>query len=170
LRTGVFGVPAKGRSPRTRRKWYLFAAAALAFLVSVGAVGCALGATSTGTGAGSDTTVAEAGDAALAQAFAEHATDLEVQGTGTVTRILADDTQGDRHQRFIVELASGQTLLVTHNIDVAARVASLQVGDTVAFKGVYEWNEQGGLIHWTHLDLSGSHEAGWIEHEGRIYQ
>jgi hypothetical protein len=84
--------------------------------------------------------------------------------------VLSDDTQGDRHQRFIVELASGQTLLVTHNIDVAPRVASLQVGDSITFKGIYEWNDQGGLIHWTHADPSGSHEAGWIRHQGTTYE
>jgi ABC-type glycerol-3-phosphate transport system substrate-binding protein len=110
------------------------------------------------------------GDAILARAFADRATDLEVEGTGTVTRLLTDDEQGDRHQRFIIQLASGQTLLITHNIDVAPRVASLQVGDTVSFKGVYEWNDQGGLVHWTHVDPSGDHEAGWIEHGGQTYQ
>lgn len=109
-------------------------------------------------------------DELLAQAFAERATDMEVEGEGTVVRLLSDDTQGDRHQRFIVQLVSGQTLLVTHNIDVAPRVESLRVGDTVSFKGVYEWNEQGGLIHWTHLDPDGEHEEGWIKHDGRTYQ
>jgi hypothetical protein len=119
---------------------------------------------------GNKATVSVAGDVALAQAFEQRASNLEVQGEGTVVRLLSDDTQGDRHQRFIVELASGQTLLITHNIDVAPRVASLEAGDRVAFKGVYEWNEEGGLVHWTHLDPSGSHEAGWIETGGRTYQ
>ncbi|RPI32003.1 MAG: DUF3465 domain-containing protein, partial [Actinomycetota bacterium] len=89
---------------------------------------------------------------------------------GTVIRILADDTEGDRHQRFIVRLASGQTLLIAHNIDVAPRVADLREGDAVAFRGVYQWNAEGGLVHWTHHDPDGSHAPGWIRHEGRTYE
>lgn len=109
-------------------------------------------------------------DAILAQAFADRAAGLQVKGQGTVIRLLADDTEGSRHQRFIVRLASGQTLLISHNIDVAPRVSALEVNDAVAFKGVYEWNEQGGIIHWTHGDPAGRHVPGWIEHGGRIYQ
>ena len=47
-----------------------------------------------------------------------------------------------------------------HNIEVAPRVASLELGDTVEFKGEYIWNEEGGLIHWTHRDPGGGHEPG----------
>jgi len=110
------------------------------------------------------------GDDILARAFAEQADDLSVEGTGTVTKILADDNEGDRHQRFIIALSSGQTLLVSHNIDVAPRIKDLQVGDTVSFRGEYVWNQQGGLIHWTHHDPAGDHFAGWLEHRGQRYQ
>ena len=109
-------------------------------------------------------------DALLAEAFAAQAMDLPVEGEGTVTRLLADDTEGDRHQRFIVELGSGQTLLVVHNIDVAPRVEGLREGDRVVFKGEYVWNEQGGLIHWTHHDPDGFSEGGWIQYEGTRYR
>jgi len=37
---------------------------------------------------------------------------------GTVIFVLADDRYGGRHQRFITELKSGQTLLISHNIDL----------------------------------------------------
>jgi len=110
------------------------------------------------------------GDAALARAFDEQADDLPVEGRGTVTRILADDTEGDRHQRFIVRLVSGQTLLVAHNIDVAPRIEALREGDAVAFRGVYEWNAEGGLVHWTHHDPDGSHASGWLRYGGRTYE
>lgn len=124
----------------------------------------------TATGGGAATTGPATDDAQFAQAFADRAQDVSVQGRGTVVRLLDDDTSGDRHQRFIVGLASGQTLLISHNIDVAPRVASLKVGDVVVFKGEYVWNEQGGIVHWTHHDPDGSHEGGWIEHEGRRYE
>ena len=93
-----------------------------------------------------------------------------MSGEGTVIRVLSDDNDGGRHQRFILQLASGQTLLVAHNIDIAPRVPALAVGDTIAFHGVYEWNDEGGVIHWTHRDPDGLHEAGWLQHVGATYQ
>ena len=107
---------------------------------------------------------------AIAEAFAGQQSGVEVSGTGTVSRILGDDAEGDRHQRFILALDSGQTLLIAHNIDVAPRIESLAVGDEVTFHGVYEWNDRGGLVHWTHHDPQGQHEAGWVRHRGQTYQ
>ena len=107
---------------------------------------------------------------AIAEAYANHASGVQVVGEGAVSRLLADDEEGGRHQRFILRLASGQTILVAHNIDLAPRIDSLQAGDTVSFNGVYEWNDRGGVIHWTHHDPQGEHEAGWLRHRGRTYQ
>lgn len=109
-------------------------------------------------------------DNELESAFQEQRSGVQTRGEGVVTRILDDDTNGSRHQRFILRLASGRTLLVAHNIDLAPRIASLSPGDTVAFNGQYEWNEKGGLIHWTHHDPNGQHEAGWLKHNGETYQ
>ncbi|MEJ1962381.1 MAG: DUF3465 domain-containing protein [Gammaproteobacteria bacterium] len=92
------------------------------------------------------------------------------RGEGVVVKVLPDDTQGSRHQRFIVRLGSGQTVLIAHNIDLAPRVAGLSAGDTVSFAGEYEANDKGGIVHWTHHDPSGRHEAGWIKHQGNTYQ
>jgi Protein of unknown function (DUF3465) len=106
----------------------------------------------------------------VASAFRDQRSGLQVSGTGVVDRVLSDDNDGSRHQRFILRLSSGQTLLVAHNIDVAPRIAALEEGDTVAFNGVYEWNAKGGVVHWTHRDPSGQHEAGWLKHNGETYQ
>lgn len=103
-------------------------------------------------------------------AVAQRLRDAQVQGTGTVTRVLPDDSDGSRHQRFIVRLASGDTVLVSHNIDLAPRIESLETGDTVTFAGEYEWNERGGVLHWTHRDPRGTRAGGFIEHEGRTYR
>lgn len=82
-------------------------------------------------------------DEAIENAFREQRSGVQVTGEGVVLRILPDDNDGHRHQRFILSLASGRTLLVAHNIDVAPRVPSLNPGDLVAFKAVYEWNAKG---------------------------
>ncbi len=107
---------------------------------------------------------------AVGTAFSEQKSGVQVAGEGTVTKVLADDNDGSRHQRFILTLSSGQTLLVAHNIDLAPRIDSLKTGDSVEFYGVYEWNAKGGVIHWTHHDPAGRHQAGWLKHAGSTYQ
>jgi hypothetical protein len=107
---------------------------------------------------------------AIARAFAQHKSNVQVEGQGVVRRVLTDDNDGSRHQRFVVALSSGQTLLIAHNIDLAPRVVGLREGDTVSFSGEYEWNSEGGMIHWTHLDPRKRHPPGWIRHKGVVYQ
>ncbi len=114
--------------------------------------------------------VTYANDAALKQAYESRQSDLQVQGDGQVIRLLPDDNDGSRHQRFILRLNSRQTLLVAHNIDLAPRIPSLAVGDTVEFYGEYEWNSQGGVLHWTHHDPNGRHTDGWLKHKGQVYR
>ena len=94
----------------------------------------------------------------------------QFSGSGRVSRILSDDNHGSRHQRFILTLPSNQTILIAHNIDLAPRVPSLRVGDTVSFSGVYERNSKGGVVHWTHHDPNGRHESGWLKKNGRTYK
>jgi len=106
----------------------------------------------------------------IAAAYAAQRSDVQVGGVGVVLRLLADDNDGSRHQRFILRLADGQTVLVAHNIDLAPRLSPLARGDTVSFYGEYEWNQNGGVIHWTHHDPAGRHVAGWLELEGRRVQ
>lgn len=110
------------------------------------------------------------GDSILEEAFEQRQSDLQVQGSGEIVKLLADDNDGSRHQRFILRLTSGRTLLVAHNIDLAPRIASLKIGDFVEFYGEYEWNQKGGVIHWTHHDPRGRHVSGWLKHNGRTYQ
>ena len=109
-------------------------------------------------------------DSEIGRAFKNRTSDVQVEGKGVVTRIIADDLAGSRHQRFVLRLASGQTVLIAHNIDIAPRVAGLQQGDTVGFYGEYVWNAQGGMVHRTHRDPEGKHVAGWLKHNGRTYQ
>ncbi len=116
---------------------------------------------------GADTDI---GDKQIERAYAGRLSDLQVRLTGQVERLLPDDREGSRHQRFILRLASGRTLLVAHNIDLAPRIDRLAEGDQVELYGEYEWNQRGGVIHWTHRDPRGSHAHGWIRHSGRRYE
>ncbi|MGX9522260.1 DUF3465 domain-containing protein [Vibrio mediterranei] len=114
--------------------------------------------------------IIHANDVQLRRAYENQQSDLQVKGEGTVSRILSDDNKGSRHQRFILRLDSRQTLLVAHNIDLAPRIPDLKVGDRVLFYGEYEWNNKGGVIHWTHHDPRNRHEHGWLKHQGKVYQ
>ena len=109
-------------------------------------------------------------DDAIARAFEQHKDLARVEGQGVVRRLLSDDNSGSRHQRFVVALSSGQTLLISHNIDLASKVVGLREGDLVSFCGEYAWNSEGGVIHWTHHDPSNHHAPGWIKHNGSVYQ
>ena len=121
-----------------------------------------------GTVSSSGTSVGD--NDAIGRAFASRASDVQVAGEGTVVRVLPDDLNGARHQRFIIQLASGQTLLIAHNIDIAPRIDGPVVGDRVSFSGEYVWNEKGGVVHWTHHDPQGRHAGGWLTHNGKTYK
>lgn len=114
--------------------------------------------------------VAVSGDNPVGRAFKNRKSNVQVEGEGVVIRLLEDDDAGDRHQRFIIRVAADQTVLIAHNVDVAPRVAGLRKDDQVGFCGEYIWSEKGGVVHWTHHDPNGRHAAGWIKHNGRIYQ
>ena len=109
-------------------------------------------------------------DELLAELFVNHKSNLQVYGTGIVISILPDDRDGSHHQRFIIELKSKQTLLITHNIDLSTRIFALSINDRIEFFGEYEWNAKGGVIHWTHHDPLEIHVNGWIYHNNIIYQ
>lgn len=104
------------------------------------------------------------------QAYENRQSDVQVRGQGTVLKVLPDDTKGSRHQKFILRIAEGHTLLVAHNIDLAPRIPQLREGDLVGFNGEYEWNNRGGVLHWTHHDPGNKHADGWLTHNGKTYQ
>lgn len=105
----------------------------------------------------------------IADAFKNKQSDIEVEGEGTVIKLLPDDTKGNEHQKFIIELSSGQTLMFAHNISISDKIIDLKEGDFIKFSGEYVWNDEGGLIHWTHHDPDNKHGDGWIEHNGKRY-
>ena len=105
----------------------------------------------------------------LRQAFRARESDVWVEVGGDVERILPDDDEGSRHQKFILRVSREQTVLVAHNIDLARRVP-LRRGDRVELRGEYEWNDRGGVLHWTHHDPRGNRDGGWIRHDGVLYR
>lgn len=78
------------------------------------------------------------GEDAIRQAFSQRRSNVQVRGSGTVIKTLPDDRKGTAHQRFILKLSDGLSVLVAHNIDLAPRLQGLAKGDTVGFSGEYE--------------------------------
>lgn len=109
-------------------------------------------------------------DLLIAEAFANRQSDLMLAGEGRVVRVLPDDNKGSRHQKFLLQLESGHSLLISHNIDLAPRVETLREGEMIEFYGEYEWNDKGGVIHWTHHDPKGKHAGGWLRYRGKLYR
>lgn len=109
-------------------------------------------------------------ESSIGRAFASGTSNVQVEDEGAVVRLLPDDVDGQRHQRFILQLESGQTVLIAHNIDIAPRVDVLAVGDSVRFNGEYVWNEKGGVVHWTHHDPQGRHVSGWLQRNGKTFK
>jgi uncharacterized protein involved in type VI secretion and phage assembly len=104
---------------------------------------------------------------ALRRAIADRAHDRWVQGSARVKKLLPDDNDGSRHQRFLLAVDGG-TVLVAHNIDLAPR-APVQAGVVVGFRGEFVWNDKGGVLHWTHHDPKGK-PGGWLEVGGRRFE
>jgi hypothetical protein len=96
-----------------------------------------------------------------------------VEFQARIVRILPDDNDGSRHQRFLLAIdytpSNTDSVLIAHNIDLAPRVP-VEEGDLVRVYGQYEFNDKGGVVHWTHHDPKNWREGGWIEHHGIRYE
>ena len=106
-------------------------------------------------------------------AFARKMHNVPLTAIGKVIKILPDDTDATPHQKFVLELHAGHTVLVANSLLRAYRVP-VKIGDRVEVHGTYVWNRYGGLVHNTHhysdKECVGSycehHEDGYINFVG----
>ena len=91
-----------------------------------------------------------------------------IDARGRVSRLLSPADGDERHQRFVIRIAGGQTLLVAHNLDIAERIP-VGLGDRVQVRGLYEFSELGGVVHFTHHDPHGQEAGGWVEYRRKRY-
>ena len=108
-------------------------------------------------------------DRQILQAQQQRMIKTEVTGRAPVKELLPDDLEGLKHERFLLRLSNGSTVLVAHDISYAPRVP-LAEGDLIVIHGEYIWNERGGLIHWTHRSDTPRHEGGWIDFKWTRYE
>lgn len=59
----------------------------------------------------------------------------QVLGCGTVIKVLKDDNEGSRHQKFLVKIDNypNITVLIAHNIDLAPRIEGIQANNPIRF-------------------------------------
>jgi hypothetical protein len=143
-------------TPRLRyMRWQSFSAILLTLFLSASLCSC--------------TATRQTAEQDIISAQQSQARKVEVTVTARVFKLLPDDTEGIPHERFLLRLANGTTVLVAHDTAMAPRVP-LNVGDLITVHGEYIWNERGGVIHWTHHSDNGRHEGGWIDFNGQRYQ
>jgi hypothetical protein len=116
-----------------------------------------------------ENTATETGASAIVEAFQNKRSGVWVEAEGEIVHILPNDDKPPRHQNFLIEIAPNHTVKLSHNVDLAPR-APVQKGQRIQFRGRYEHNAKGGVVHWTHRDPSGRHQGGQLEYEGKTYR
>lgn len=101
-------------------------------------------------------------------AQSRQAQNVTITVTGNVFRLLPDDRRGNPHERFLIKLPNGTTVLIAHNINLAPYVP-LAEGDLVTISGEFVWNPKGGVIHYTHRPTNVRHKGGYIDFNGKRY-
>ncbi len=119
----------------------------------------------------------DAGAQMIEEAFRARASGSSVEVGGMVKQLLPDERGGGREgepeagrrQRFVLELSSGRTVMVVHDIDSSPRVP-LELGDRIEVCGLYAWNNRGGVIEHTQRQPEGTEPGGFIRHAGQVYE
>jgi len=76
----------------------------------------------------SDTNISVDDQNKIMQAYQQQRSNIQVQAQGIVKAVLPDDNQGSKHQKMILKLENGLTVLIAHNIDLAPRIDELKKG------------------------------------------
>ncbi|MBP9090279.1 DUF3465 domain-containing protein [bacterium] len=128
-----------------------------------------IGPGTSGTTSSTTENAASIDEAEVAAAQNNRSSHVAVTCTLPVKRMLRPDDKGEKHEKFLLQLSNGTTILVAHNVSRAPSVP-LEAGDIVTVHGEYIWNEKGGVIHWTHASDTPRHEGGYIDFKGQRYQ
>jgi hypothetical protein len=119
-------------------------------------------------------TTDDSSNGAVYEAWREERSRVEVTAHGAVARILGErGGPSGPHLGLLLHLSGGEgrglTVRVEDNLDLTGPIA-LREGEAITVRGEYIYDPRGGLIHYTHRDPRGRHEAGYVEVDGRIYQ
>ncbi len=110
----------------------------------------------------------ESGVHVVEQAYYAKKSDLMVEVTGEVVRVVRPVKGSEGHQEFQLRLPNGQMVMVVRNASVEDRVP-LEASDRVPVRGKYQWTDLGGIIRGTQRDYSLDRMHGWVELDGKKY-
>ncbi len=109
---------------------------------------------------------APAGFDQAVRACSSGASHIEVEGSGTVQRVLGlRDSSSGVHEGFVLR-AGSRNITVEDNVNITGPIP-LRDGDAVTLRGQFECDD--GVIHWTHRDPAMRHAGGYIRVGGRTY-
>lgn len=106
-------------------------------------------------------------NAALAQAYQQRLSGLQLSVSGKITHVFP---VSGNYQKFIVQLNADQSVVVIHNRALGSSIDGLVIGETIEVFGEYQWTEEGGIIQRTHQDPMSHRQAGWVKYKDRIYR
>lgn len=86
---------------------------------------------------------------------------------GTIAYLFPGDA-GEGVQKFKLDLAEGQSVIVLRKTEPGSLIESLAVGESIEVHGEYQWAEDGGVIQLSHQNTE--HQLGWIKYKGHIYR
>lgn len=123
---------------------------------------------------GCATATGDVGNGVVYDAWRSGNSHFEVTASGTVSHILGTRLgPSGEHEGFLLHLSGaagrGLTVRVEDNVDLTGPIP-LSTGDAATVRGEYIYDRRGGLIHYTHRDPRGRHDAGYVEVKGRLYQ
>ncbi|MBX3019076.1 MAG: DUF3465 domain-containing protein [Bdellovibrionaceae bacterium] len=87
----------------------------------------------------------------------------------TVTKLMPDDTQGSRHQRFYAKLSDASEVYIVYSLEYGRVRVPVTVGSRIGVGGEYRWTKFGGLLHWVHEDHRDQRPDGYVEVRGVRY-
>jgi hypothetical protein len=109
-------------------------------------------------------------DVAVCAALRQQRSGVEVIADGTVAYVPTYAAPSGEHEGFFIRLRSGcaATLRVETNTAFTGPIP-LRVGERVIVKGEFDYDADGGVIHWTHRAFGSHHASGYVEAGGRFY-
>lgn len=87
----------------------------------------------------------------------------------TVTKLMPDDNDGSRHQRFYAKLSDNSEVYIVYSLEYGRVRVPVNVGSIIGVGGEYRWTKFGGLLHWVHEDHRDQRPDGYVEVRGVRY-
>jgi hypothetical protein len=104
------------------------------------------------------------------RAWQQRLSGVQLSMEGKISRVFSAGETDAGQQKFVLQLAQGQSVTVIHDATLGAAIEGLAVGETIEVSGEYHWTADGGIMRWTHRNPEDNRQAGWVNYKGRLYR